>query len=166
MSVSLENSVSSIRSIFSGSISGATKLLAAFIIALSLWSGVFIVASLTRQASRTFSTQQSRFHTMLALAEQFSAIAPQRGTERTNIDVPSVFASVSERLSLAERVNRIAPDGPNQAVEIARLYADELAQLYQLLASRGVVILAAELRALPAGSERLFTLNAIIGPVN
>ncbi|MBQ3448076.1 MAG: hypothetical protein IJG37_10575 [Synergistaceae bacterium] len=164
MAVSFENAISSVRSIMSGTISGSTKFIAISLIAVSLWAGVFLVTNWTVQALGTQDTQQARFHTMLSLAAQYSSLAPQARTASGNIDVPAVFASVSERLSLASRVNRIAPDGPNQAVEITRLYAEELDELYQLLAARGVFIIAAELRALPAGSERLFTLNAIIGP--
>ena len=87
-------------------------------------------------------------------------------TSSRNVDVASVFAQVSERMQLGSRVNRITPDGRNQSVEINRLYAEELAELMRNLASRGVTFKSAEIRALPAGSERLFTVNAIIGPVN
>ena len=60
-------------------------------------------------------------------------------------------------------MNRITPDGRNQSVELNRLYDEELVELQKQLSSRGVDIMAAELRALPAGEERLFTLSAIIG---
>ena len=69
-------------------------------------------------------------------------------------------------MELGSRVNRITPDGKNQSVEINRLYADELTELENLLSSRGVKFLAVELRALPSGQQRLFSLNAVIGPVN
>ncbi len=69
-------------------------------------------------------------------------------------------------MQLGSRVNRITPDGRNQSVEINRLYAEELAELQKQLASRGVRFIAAEIRALPAGSERLMTISAIIGPMN
>ena len=69
-------------------------------------------------------------------------------------------------MELGSRVNRITPDGRNQSVEINRLYAEEFAELQQLLAARGVRFIALELRALPAGQERLFTISAIIGPMN
>ncbi len=63
-------------------------------------------------------------------------------------------------------MNRIAPEGRNQSVEINRLYAEELAELQRSLSERGVKFVAAEIRALPAGSERLLTVSAIIGPMN
>ena len=102
------------------------------------------------------------------LGNEYKALAPNARTERSsgNIDVASVFAQVSERMQLGSRVNRISPDGRNQSVEINRLYAEEFANLQRQLASRGVRFIAAEIRALPAGNERLFTVTAIIGPMN
>ena len=82
------------------------------------------------------------------------------------MDVPTVFAQISERMQLGSRVNRITPDGRNQSVEINRLYAEEFAELERQLSQRGVKFIAAEIRALPAGQERLMTISAIIGPMN
>ena len=95
----------------------------------------------------------------------YSPPSAKNANSNRNVDVPAVFAQVSERMQLGSRVNRITPDGRNQSVEINRLYAEELAELQNQLASRGVRFIAAELRALPAGSERLFTVSAIIGPM-
>ena len=115
----------------------------------------------------TLTAQQGRFRTLLTLGNEYKSIAPNaRNTQAGNVDVAAVFAQVSERMELGSRVNRISPDGRNQAVEINRLYAEELTELQRQLASRGVRFIAAELRALPAGNERLFTVSAIIGPVN
>ena len=44
-----------------------------------------------------------------------------------------------------------------------RLYAEELEELIRELAARGVHFLSSEVRALPSGQERLFTVSAIIG---
>jgi len=68
-------------------------------------------------------------------------------------------------MSLGSRVNRISPDGRNQSIEVNRLYAEELTELVRELAARGVHFLSSEIRALPAGQERLFTVSAIIGPL-
>ena len=100
------------------------------------------------------------------LASEYKALAPSAASTNANVDVASVFAQVSERMELGSRVNRISPDGRNQAVEINRLYAEEFAQLQRQLASRGVRFIAAELRSLPSGTERLLTVSAIIGPMN
>ena len=47
-------------------------------------------------------------------------------------------------------------------MEINRLYAEELVDMVRELAARGVRVTSAEVRALPAGQERLFTLTAVI----
>lgn len=130
------------------------------LLAANLWLSSD-VAAITRQNS----TRHTRLNTLLMLGSQFKA---QQGSARRKTqaasDVAAVFARVSERMELGSRVNRITPDGANQSVEVNRLYAEELSELYRELTNGGVTVIAAELRALPAGNERLFTLSAIIGP--
>ena len=136
---------------------------------LAVWVGVSMVGNWTKQSQTDLNTQQGRWRTLLMLANEYKNLSPsqrENTTSNANVDVPAVFAQVSERMQLGSRVNRITPDGRNQSVEINRLYAEELAELQRQLASRGVRFIAAELRALPAGSERLMTISAIIGPMN
>jgi hypothetical protein len=56
-----------------------------------------------------------------------------------------------------------ATDGKKCTIEINRLYAEELTDMVRELSARGVRVISAEIRALPAGEERLFTLTAVIG---
>ena len=168
MSINLDSALNNVRSVLRGEASGSVRFLIAGLLALSVWIGVITVSGWTSQSQGALNSQQGRWHTLLMLGDEYKSIAPKAGTERTNgnIDVATVFAQVSERMQLGNRVNRITPDGRNQSVEINRLYAEEFADLQRQLASRGVRFIAAEIRALPAGNERLFTLTAIIGPVN
>lgn len=167
MALNFDSAVNGARSVLRGEVTGSVKFLAVMLIMLSVWVGVSIVDGWTAQSKINLNSQQSRWRTLLMLAEEYKSLAPEKGTEvNRNVDVPTVFAQVSERMQLGSRVNRITPDGRNQSVEINRLYAEELADLQKQLASRGVRFIAAELRALPAGSERLMTVSAIIGPVN
>lgn len=167
MAVNFDSLVNNVRSVLRGEAAGSVKFVAVGLLALTVWTGVLTVNNWTAQSMRTLATQQGRFSTLLVLGNEFKTIAPaSREATNGNVDVAAVFASVSEKMALGNRVNRISPDGRNQAVEINRLYAEELAELQRELASRGVRFIAAELRALPAGSERLFTVSAIIGPIN
>lgn len=152
-----------LRSILRGEISGSVKLVTASLTALIIWFAAWTFHGFNSQDAATLSSQQGRFRTLLLLGEEYKNLSPSQTRQDDNVDVAAVFAQVSENLSLGSRVNRIAPDGRNQSVEINRLYAEELAELNRQLFSRGVRIMAAELRALPSGSERLFTLSAIIG---
>lgn len=157
----------SARSVLRGEASGSVRFLAAVIIMLAVWSGVSVVHTWITQSSNTLTSQQTRWRTLLMLAEEYKSIAPEDSSSlNRNVDVPTVFAQVSERMQLGSRVNRISPDGRNQAVEINRLYVEEFEELQRELASRGVRFIAVELRALPAGNERLLTISAIIGPMN
>ena len=158
----------SARSVLRGEASGSVKFLAAVILTLAVWSGVSIVNNWVTQSNNTLTSQQTRWRTLLMLADEYKTLAPANnsGNINRNVDVPTVFAQVSERMQLGSRVNRISPDGRNQAVEINRLYIEEFEELQRELASRGVRFIAVELRALPAGNERLLTISAIIGPMN
>ena len=80
------------------------------------------------------------------------------------MDVVTAFTQVSAQIELGSRVSRLAPtpDGRRCSVEINRLYAEELVDMVRELAARGVRVISAEIRALPAGQERLFTLAAVI----
>lgn len=155
----------SVRSVVRGEVAGSVRLMALVLLALTVWVAVSWSANWTAAASSNLAVQEGRYRTLAALAEEYRALAPAAGAGIDDVDVPTVFTQVSERMSLGSRVNRIAPDGGNQSIEVNRLYAEELTELVGELAARGVHFLSSEVRALPAGQERLFTVSAIIGPL-
>lgn len=135
-------------------------------LAVLVWLLVWLYHGWNAQSASSLVSQKNRFNTLLMLGAEYKTLSPSASSmlgNSGNVDVASVFAQVSENMRLGSRVNRIAPDGRNQSVEINRLHDEELVELQKQLSSRGVSIIGAELRALPAGSERLFTLSAIIG---
>lgn len=168
--VNFDSAVNSARSIIRGEAVGSTRFLIIIMLALCLWVGVSWTNARSDSAAMTLNTQENRYRTLSSLAAEYRALAPLRTANNNNsgvnenVDVPAVFAKVSEEMELGTRVNRISPDGRNQSVEINRLYAEELTELERRLAIEGVYFLSAEIRALPAGDERLFTISAIIGP--
>lgn len=170
MALNIESTLNNAKSILRGEATGSIKFLIAALLMLTVWVGVSTVQGWIRQAQTNLNTQQGRWHTLLILANEYKSISPSKSSKgsnaNSNVDVATVFAQVSERMRLGSRVNRITPDGRNQSIEINRLYAEELADLQRQLASRGVRFIALEMRALPAGSERLFTISAIIGPIS
>lgn len=171
MAVNIDSAVNNVRSVLRGEVTGSIRFLSVMLLTLAVWVGVYITAGWYSQGAVNLTSQQSRWRTLLILADEYRSISPASGSSissnaNRNIDVPTVFTQVSENMGLGSRVNRISPDGRNQSVEINRLYADELAELERQLASRGVRFIAAEIRAMPSGNERLFTVSAIIGPMN
>lgn len=171
MALNFDNTMNNARSIIRGEAVGSPRLLIITIIALCCWVGVSFINNQVNTSNMTLSNQENRYRTLTGLAAEYSELAPLRAknnnnNSKSNVDVPAVFAQISEEMQLGTRVNRIAPDGRNQSVEINRLYADELADLERKLAAAGVFFKSAEVRALPAGYERLFTISAIIGPLN
>ena len=150
-----------------GEISGSVKFMVSFVLALMIWFSAWTVRGWSDDGNTRLSSQQSRLRTLLMLGGEYKELSPSSaGNAPQNVDAAVVFAQVSEKMQLGSRVNRITPDGRNQSVEINRLYADELAELYRQLSANGVRVTAAEIRALPSGRERLFTVSAIIAPVN
>lgn len=169
MALNLEQVFNNAKNIARGEAAGSIKFIIILVLTLAIWVGVLVINGWASQSATNLRAQQSRLRTLLTLSDEYKAIAPKdnkKNNTPSNVDVPTVFAQVSERMELGSRVNRITPDGRNQSVEINRLYAEEFAELQQLLAARGVRFIALELRALPAGQERLFTISAIIGPMN
>lgn len=164
----MDGIISGARTILRGEAAGSTKLVALALMLMVIVFGILTVNAWNVQERINLNSQQGRLHTLLMLSEEYKSLKPSsRSTQpQGNVDVAGVFAQVSESMALGNRVNRITPDGRNQSVEINRLYAEELAELQKRLATRGVRFIAAEIRALPAGKERLFTISAIIGPLN
>lgn len=163
----MDRLTANIRSVLRAEASGSVTFVVISLLALIVWVFVFTVNGWTNQASVNLRSQEGRLKTLFLLADEYKSLTSSGQSNISgNVDVATVFAQVSENMELGSRVNRITPDGRNQSVEINRLYADELAQLQKELATRGVRFTAAEIRALPAGRERLFTVSAIIGPVN
>lgn len=157
--------LNNVRSVLRGEVAGSARLVVLIILTLGVGVALSTVLNWTGEASSALATQERRYRTLTALAAEYRAKAPLARNVQEDVDVPTVFTQVSERMGLGSRVNRISPDGRNQSVEINRLYAEELTELERELAARGVRFISAEIRALPAGEERLFTVSAIIGPV-
>ena len=168
MSARLETIINNSVTILRGEAAGSAKMVALWLLCLIIAAGIFTLGEMKSQQSASLRSMQGRFRTLLLLADEYKSLNPSQSSSsnQQNVDVAAVFANISENMRLGNRVNRITPDGRNQSVEINRLYAEELADLHKQLSSRGVRIIAAEIRALPAGKERLFTVSAIIGPSN
>ena len=163
--INFDSVVNDARTILRGEAAGSVRFLLIVFLTLGVWVAASQVSVWTGEADQALASQEGRWRTLTMLAEEYKSLSVGGVAAGGNVDVPTVFAQVSEQMELGSRVNRLSPDGRNQSVEINRLYAEELTELERQLAARGVRFLSAEVRALPAGSERLLTVSAIIGPV-
>ena len=155
-----------IRSVIRGEVSGSIRFLVLALGSAAVWVGAMWLSDLSGGMGSTATLQQERFATLSLLATEYTLLAPS-ATSRTNVeDAMTAFTQVSGLLELSVRLSRIVPtpDGRQCSVEINRIYAEELVEMVRELALRGMSILSAEIRALPAGNERLFSMNAVIGP--
>ncbi|MDR1979882.1 MAG: hypothetical protein LBQ42_14200 [Synergistaceae bacterium] len=160
--------ISKVRSITRGEVNGAARFFVLAFCAAVVWIAAVWFSDMAKSALSTSSLQQTRYHTLAQLSAEYKALASgpsaSRMGETGETDVMAAFTQVSTQIALGSRVSRLAPtpDGRRCSVEINRLYAEELADMVRELSVRGVRIISAEVRALPAGEERLFTLSAVM----
>ncbi|MDR2179869.1 MAG: type II secretion system protein M [Synergistaceae bacterium] len=156
--------INQIRSVTRGEVNGSVRFFILAFCAAAVWISVSWISDMAKSASSTLALQQTRYHTLSQLATEYKSLAANPSASREETDVVTAFTQVSAQIELGSRVSRLAPtpDGRRCSVEINRLYAEELVDMVRELAARGVRVISAEVRALPAGQERLFTLAAVI----
>ena len=156
--------INQIRSVTRGEVNGSVRFLVAAFCAAAVWISVNWFSGMAKSASSALALQETRYRTLSQLATEYKALASNPSVSREETDVVTAFTQVSAQIELGSRVSRLAPtpDGRRCSVEINRLYAEELVDMVRELAARGVRVTSAEVRALPAGQERLFTLTAVI----
>ena len=156
--------VNKIRYITRGEVNGSIRFLALVLCAAGVWIGSSWLSGMAKSASSSLSLSQTRYAELNRLSNEYKALAPA-GAVGGEVDVMTAFAQVSARIELAGRVSRISPmpDGKRCFVEINRMYAEELVEMVDELAVRGVRVISAEIFTIPVRDERLFRLNVTIG---
>ena len=152
-----------IRSVTRGEVNGSVRFLVTAFSAAAVWIAVSWLSGMAGSTSSTLSLQQTRYRTLTQLAAEYKALASDFSVSSAG-DADVIFSEVSTMIELGSRVNRIVPasNGKSSSVEVNRLYAEELTDMIRALAAMGVRIVSAEIRALPAGEERLFTVTATL----
>ncbi|MDR2174726.1 MAG: hypothetical protein LBO82_02165 [Synergistaceae bacterium] len=150
-----------IRAVIRGEVNGSVRFLVSFFCAAGVWLAVNWLSGLSASASSTLALQQERYAALSSLAAEYKTLAPVSAA-RGDVNAIVIFNEVSGQLNLGVRVGKInpAPDGKRFSVDIGRLYSEELTDIVRELSARGVRVISATIRALPAGSERLFSLEA------
>lgn len=159
--------VNQIRSVMRGEVNGSVRFLLLAFCAAAVWIGSYWLSGMSRSALSTQDLQQKRYNDLTVEAERYKLLsAGGSSADSGNADAMMAFTQVSAQIELGARVTRLVPssDGRRCSVEVSRLYAEELTAMVRGLAARGMIVISAEIRALPAGDERLFSLTAVIGP--
>ncbi|MDR2137840.1 MAG: hypothetical protein LBO68_06080 [Synergistaceae bacterium] len=165
----LNLNLNKIRSVTRGEVNGSVRFLVTVFCAAAVWIAASWLSDMAKSASSSLTLQETRYHTLSQLASEYKSLVSDPSASNMEgtgeVDVMAAFMRVSAQIELGSRVGRIAPtpDGKRCTVEISRLYAEELAEMVRALSARGVRVISAEIRALPAGKDRLFTLYAVIG---
>jgi hypothetical protein len=153
-----------IRAVMRGEVNGSIRFLVSAFCAAGVWLAVNWLSGLSASASSTLALQQERYVALSSLAAEYRTLAPAASSSASRGDVNPIviFNEVSGQLNLGARVGKInpMPDGRRFSVDISRLYSEELTDIVRELSVRGVRVISATLRALPAGNERLFSLEA------
>ncbi|MDR2528275.1 MAG: hypothetical protein LBD04_04555 [Synergistaceae bacterium] len=154
------------RSIFRTEINGSTRFLITTLCAAAMWGGAAWFFGLAESASSALILQETRYHELSRAVAEYRALTSSSSASKANsVDAMTAFTQVSAQIGLGSRVSRVVPtpDGKRCSVEVGRLYAEELVDMVRELAARGIRVISAEVRALPASQERLFTLSAVVG---
>jgi hypothetical protein len=151
-----------IRAVMRGEVNGSIRFMVSAFCAAGVWLAVDWLSDLSSSASSTLALQQERYGTLSSLAAEYKVLAPASSVSRSDVNAIVIFNEVSGQLNLGVRVGKItpAPDGKRFSVDISRLYSEELTDVVRELSARGVRVVSATVRALPAGNERLFALEA------
>ncbi|GHV39721.1 hypothetical protein FACS1894187_20000 [Synergistales bacterium] len=162
--------INKIRSVLRGEVNGSVRFLLMSFAAAFVWVASWYLSGMYASAHSSFALQRERYNTLSVLAAEYKAAAPSASAAGSvrRTDAMAVFTQVSNEVSLGIRVTRIvpSPDRRRCSVEIGRIYAEELTDLIRGLSERGMRVVSARLRALPAGQERLFSLEADIEAVS
>ena len=112
-----------VRSVVRGEVAGSVRLVAFVLLALAVWVAVSWTADWTAASASSLAVQEGRYRTLVALAEEYRALAPAAGSGTEAVDVPTVFTQVSERMSLGSRVNlfHLLNQALNQGFQFLRL---------------------------------------------
>jgi hypothetical protein len=145
-----------------GEVNGSVRFLVSAFCAAGVWLAANWLSGLSASASSTLVLQQERHVTLSSLAAEYKTLASASPASRGDVNAIVIFNEVSGQLNLGARVGKInpAPDGKRFSVDIGRLYSEELTDIVRELSARGVRVISATIRALPAGNERLFSLEA------
>jgi hypothetical protein len=155
------------RSVVRGEVTGGTRFIAISLCAVIVWFAVTWASGLSGSAASTLRLQQERYGALARLAAEYRALAPERKARETGeTDTMMAFTQVAAEIDLGNRVSRIVPmpDGKRLSVEVVRIYSEELTDMIRELNVRGIRVISAEIRALPAGEERLFSITAVVAP--
>ncbi|GHS94748.1 hypothetical protein AGMMS50276_08150 [Synergistales bacterium] len=161
--------INKMRSVLRGEVNGSIQFIVLASVAAFVWVASWYLSGMYSSASSSLALQRERYSTLSILAAEYKAAAPALASETVRrTDAMAVFTQVSNQVSLGVRVSRIvpSPDRRRCSVEISRIYAEELTELVRGLSDRGMRVVSARLRALPAGRERLFSLEADIEAVS
>ncbi len=165
MAMNFDSQFNQVRSILRGEVNGSIRFMFLLLCALLAWLTVPWLSGMSRNVHEGVRRQQRDYGELARIASEYTALGSRQNVQGTT-DAMTAFTQVSAQIALGDRVNRIVPtpDGKKLSIEVNRIHAEELTEMIRELAHRGIQIISAELRALPAGSDRLFSLTAVIGP--
>ena len=78
-----------VRSVVRGEVAGSVRLVAFVLLALVVWVAVSWTADWTAESASSLAVQEGRYRTLVALAEEYRALAPAAGSGTEAIDVPT-----------------------------------------------------------------------------
>ncbi len=78
MALNFDSILNNSRSVMRGEAPGSVKFLAAALLMLTIWVGVYLVHGKTEQSKTQLATQQGRWRTLLMLANEYKSLSPEQ----------------------------------------------------------------------------------------
>lgn len=140
-----------------------TSLLLA-LLCLLVWSAGLLWRADARSVDARAAVQEGRFLQLMRTLSQYQALPrKEEKKEVSAVDALGALSRMLDRLALRDRVTQFASSGTGIAVQVERLYGEELGRLLQELGAEGFSIRSAELKVLPFGGEKLYLLSLLVG---
>lgn len=134
------------------------------LLCLLVWSAGFLWRADARSVDARAAVQEGRFLQLMRTLSQYQALPhKEEKKEISAVDALGALSRMLDRLALRDRVAQFASSGTGIAVQVERLYGEELGRLLQELGAEGFSVRSAELKVLPFGGEKLYLLSLLVG---
>ncbi len=141
------------------------RLALIYLIAAVLWIALLFFVYRISGTSRTIQTNLNAGDQILNSAILYKSSSPKgpSAQARTIQGEPlSVLSEIVDTLGLRDRVVQLQSNVSGIALQLERVYGEELKEFLLTLDSRGLKIKTAEIKVLPVGSERFLAVTLLL----
>lgn len=140
------------------------KLAVLYALVLLLWIsavwGASSLATLDEQLDRALVSSDQVLNS--AILYRAAGSSGGAGRSQTQQEPLSALSDIVDTLELRERLMQLQANASGIALQIEKLYGEELAEFLTVLDRRGLKIKNADIRSLPSGDDRLLSITMLL----